>query len=67
MALIRARSLTSGLLVSATVVAVALYRLWQAGNLDKLGLIAIAIAGAAFPAIVALIAVFANARGNKTQ
>lgn len=61
----KTRSLAGGLLVSATIVAVALYRLWQVGNLDKLGLIAIACAGALFPALVAVLAVFASSRDDR--
>jgi hypothetical protein len=44
-----------------------IYRLWQARNIDKLPLIAIVLAGAALPVVVAFVAAIASSRGAQKQ
>ena len=58
------RRLISPLLVGAIVVLYLVERLWSAGNIDKVPLILIAIAGALFPVVIALLAVRAASKST---
>lgn len=58
------KRLINPLLVGAIVVLYFVERLWSAGNIDKVSLILIAIAGALFPVAIALLAVRAASKST---
>ena len=58
------KRLINPLLVPALVVLFLVDRLWRAGNADKISLILIALAGAFFPVVIALLAVRAASKSN---
>jgi len=58
------KRLINPLLVPAIVVLYFVARLWQAGNVDKISLILIALAGAFLPIVIALVAVRAASKST---
>jgi uncharacterized membrane protein len=58
------KRLVNPLLAPAIIVLFFVERLWRAGNADKFSLILIALAGAIFPVVIALLAVRAASKSN---